>query len=223
MKRTIFFILIILAAQIYSQPRSYFSKQNLSKSSTIKLGNFGPSATESGFIIGYESGKYIDRNFDIGWSVDWFNKNYVDQILVQEFNDYYGFFDSELNEVRAKTNLHSIPVLFNMTAKFPINPRLSSFVTGGVGVEALLIFYRNYQNTNENEFEGAFDFNWRLGFGVAYQLGRNSDFVAEITYHSSHPSWTYEINDPMIGRKKILEREFDMSGLMARIGFKFYY
>ncbi|MBK8943953.1 MAG: outer membrane beta-barrel protein [Ignavibacteriae bacterium] len=222
MKRIIF-LTLILSTLIYAQPRSYFSKQNLTKSSSIKLGNFGPSATESGFIIGYESGKFIDRNFVIGWSVDWFNKNYVDQILVQELNDYYGFFDSELNEVRAKTNLHSIPVLFNMTAKFPMAPRFSSYVTGGVGVEALLIFYRNYENPNEDEFEGAFDFNWRLGFGVAYQLGRHSDFVAEITYHSSHPSWTYEIDDPHVGRKQILEREFDMSGVMARIGFKFYY
>lgn len=223
MKRLLFLIIFSFYLQIFAQSRYYFNKHEITRSSTIKLGNFGPSATESGLIIGYESGKYIDRNFDIGWSVDWFNKNYVDQVLVKEFNDYYGYFESDLNEVRAKTNLHSIPILFNMTTKFPMGSRLSSFITAGVGVEALLIFYRDYQHPNENEFEGAFDFNWRLGFGVAYQLGRNSDFVAEITYHSSNPSWTYEINDPLVGRKQILEREFDMSGLMARIGFKFYY
>lgn len=213
MKRAIIILFVFFTIQIFAQP----------KSGSIKLGNFSPAATESGFVIGYESGKYIDRNFDIGWSVDWFSKNYVDQTLVSDLNEYYGYFDSQLNEVRAKTNLHSIPVLFNMTAKFPMAPRISSFVTGGIGVEALFIFYRNYENPYEDEFEGAFDFNWRLGFGIAYQLGRRSDFIAELTYHSSAPSWTYEIDDPRVGRKQILERQFDMSGLMARIGFKFYY
>ena len=206
-------ILLFLSSSIYSQR----------KSSTIKLGNFSPSATESGFVIGYEGGKYIDRNFDIGWSVDWFHKNYVDQTLVSEFNNYYGFFESELNEVRAKTNLHSVPVLFNMRAKLPMAPRVAAYVTGGVGVEALLIFYRDYQNPSEDEFDGAFDFNWRLGMGVAFQIGRRSDLIAELVYHSAAPSWSYELDDPLVGRKRVFERVFDMSGIMARVGFKFYY
>ncbi len=193
------------------------------KSSTIKLGNFNPGATDMGFVIGYESGRAIDRNFDIGWSVDWFHKSYVDQTLYSELNDYYGYFESELNEVRAKTNLHSIPVLFNMSAKFPMAPRFSAYITGGVGAEALFIFYNDYQNPNEDDLKIAFDFNWRLGTGLQYQIGRYSDIIAEITYHSSAPSWTFELDDPRVGHKQILEREFDMSGVMARIGFKFYY
>lgn len=214
MKRSILLlIMILLTFSIYGQR----------KSSTIKLGNFSPSATESGFVIGYEGGKYIDRNFDIGWSVDWFHKNYVDQTLVNELNNYYGFFESELNEVRAKTNLHSIPVLFNMRAKLPMSPRVAAYITGGVGVEALLIFYRDYQYPDEDKFDGAFDFNWRLGMGLAFQIGRRSDLVAELVYHSSSPSWSYELDDPLVGRKRVFERVFDMSGLMARVGFKFYY
>jgi hypothetical protein len=31
----------------------------------IKLGHFSPSAAESGFIIGYEGGKYIDESFSL--------------------------------------------------------------------------------------------------------------------------------------------------------------
>lgn len=213
MKNFTFLFLIFFTSTLIGQHRY----------STIKLGSFSPSATESGFVIGYEGGKYIDRNFDIGWSVDWFHKNYVDQIIVSELNDYYGYFESSLNEVRAKTNLHSIPVLFNMKAKFPMAPRLSAYLTGGIGVEALLIFYRDYQYPDEDEFDGAFDFNWRLGLGMAFQLGRRSDIIAELTYHSSEPSWSYEIDDPSIGYKRKLERVFDMSGLMARVGFKFYY
>ena len=214
MKRlSLFLILLFISSSIYSQRNT----------STIKLGNFSPGATESGFVIGYEGGKYIDRNFDIGWSIDWFHKDYVDQTLVSEFNQYYGFFESELNEVRAKTNLHSVPVLFNMRAKLPMSPRVAAYVTGGVGVEALLIFYRDYQNPEEDEFDGAFDFNWRLGMGIAFQIGRRSDLIAELTYHSSAPSWSYELDDPLVGRKRVFERVFDMSGLMARVGLKFYY
>ena len=87
----------------------------------------------------------------------------------------------------------------------------------------MLIIYRDYKYPNEDEFDGAFDFNWRLGMGFAIQIGRRSDLIAELTYHSSAPSWSYEINDPVIGYKRNLERVFDMSGLMARVGFKFYY
>ncbi len=206
-------ILLISTSVVFSQHRS----------GTIKFGNFSPGATESGFVIGYEGSKYVDKNFDIGWSVDWFHKDYIDQDLVSEYNEYYGYFESELNEVRAKTNLHSIPVLFNMRAKFPMAPRLTAYINGGIGVEGLLIFYRDYQYPDEDEFDAAFDFNWRLGLGFAFQLGRRSDLITELTYHSSSPSWSYEINDPIVGRKRNLERVFDMSGLMARIGFKFYY
>ncbi len=169
MKNKFIIILIVLSVSILTAQQ---------RSAAIKIGNFSPGAMETGFVIGYESGKYIDRNFDIGWSLDWFHKDYVDQTLVEELNDYYGYFGSKLNEVRAKTNLHSIPFLFNMRAKFPMAPRLSTFISGGIGVEALLIFYRDYQYPDQDELEGAFDFNWRLGFGIAYQLGRNSDFIA---------------------------------------------
>jgi len=214
MKKTSIILILLFTTTLLTAQR---------RSSTIKLGNFNPAATEKGFVIGYEGGKFIDRNFDVGWSVDWFHKNYVDQTLMTELNDYYGYFESELNEVRAKTNLHSIPVLFNMRAKLPMSPRVAAYITGGLGVEALLIFYRDYQNPNEDEFDGAFDFNWRLGMGISFQIGRRSDLIAELTYHSASPSWSYEIDDPIIGHKKVLERVFDMSGLMTRVGFKFYY
>ncbi len=193
------------------------------RTSAIKIGNFNPGATDMGFMIGYESGRAIDRHFDTGWSIDWFHKSYIDQSLVTEFDNYNGYFNSSLNELRATTSLHSIPVMFNMAAKFKMMPRFSTYVTGGIGAEALFIFYRNYENPNQDEFDIAFDFNWRIGAGIAYQLGRYSDIVFELNYHNANPSWTYEVNDPNVGRTKILERQFDMSGLIARIGFKFFY
>ncbi len=212
MKKILFTIFIFSTTFLFAQRGS----------STFKIGSFSPTATETGFLLGYEYSKYVDRNFDFGWSVDWFHKSYIDQTMVSEYNDYYGF-NYELNEIRAKTNLHSIPVQFTIKAKFPMAPRVSTYILGGIGVEGLLIIYRDYKYPDEDEFEGAFDFNWRIGLGLAFELGRRSDIIAELSYHSATPSWSYEIDDPQIGYKRVFEREFDMSGLIARIGFRFYY
>ena len=192
-------------------------------SGAIKLGYFNPGAAEGGFIIGYEGGHAVDRNLIIGWSIDWFNKNYTDQSLVSEFNQFDPTIGGELNELRAKTNLHSIPIMFNLTGKFPVAPRMNIYLYGAVGAEVLLIFYRNYENPNDDDFQGAFDFSWRLGAGFAYQLGHRSEFLVEATYHNSEPSWTYEVDDRLTGRKRTFERVYDMSGVMVRAGFRFFF
>ncbi len=43
----------------------------------------------------------------------------------------------------------------------------------------------------------------------------------ELAYHSSSPSWQYSVNDN--GRTRVFERSYDMSGLLARIGLRFYF
>jgi len=190
--------------------------------SAIKLGHFNPAASEGGFIIGYEGGKYIEYGFNFGWSIDWFHKSYVDRKLVAEFNELYGIAGGSINELRAKTNLHDLPVMLTATAKFPVSPLVNLLVNGGIGAEILIIHYRNFQNTDKSELQGAFDFNWRLGLGLSFDLGRRSELFGELTYHSSMPSWEYEVEGED-GIKRTFEREFDMSGMMARIGFRFYY
>jgi hypothetical protein len=189
----------------------------------VKLGSFNPSATDAGFIIGYEGGWHIDDNFLFGWSADWFHRNYVDRRLVDQYNDFFGPIQSELNELRARTNLHSIPLMLSVNANQLIAPRTRAFFTGSAGIEVLLIFYRNYQRPQDDEFEGAFDFTWRLGGGIAYELGRRSDAFVELTYHYSRPSYEYEVHDSQSGKTKIFERSFDMSGMMMRVGFRFFF
>lgn len=189
----------------------------------VKLGTFSPSATDAGFIIGYEGGWHIDDNFLFGWSADWFHRNYVDRKLVNEYNDFFGPIQSDINELRARTNLHSIPLMISVNANQLIAPRTRAFITGSAGVEVLLIFYRNYQHPQDDEFEGAFDFTWRLGGGISYELGRRSDAFVELTYHSSRPAYEYEVEDSQTGRTRIFERSFDMSGIMMRVGFRFFF
>jgi len=190
--------------------------------SSVKLGVFNPGATDAGFIIGYEGGWYVDNNFLLGYSVDWFNKNYVDQKFVSQINDIYGP-NSTLNELRAKTNLHSIPLMGSVTGSWPIAPRTHAYVTGAAGLEVLLIFYRDYTNPNDSKFQGAFDFCWRLGFGIMYELGQRSDALVELSYHSSTPSWQYDVVDQNTGIRHTFERSYDMSGVMMRLGFRFYF
>lgn len=189
----------------------------------VKLGTFNPSATDAGFIIGYEGGWHIDDNFLFGWSADWFHRNYVDRKLVAQYNDFFGPIQSELNELRARTNLHSIPLMITVNANQLIAPRTRAFFTGSAGMEVLLIFYRNYQNPQDDEFKGAFDFSWRLGGGIAYELGRRSDAFVELTYHNSKPSYEYEVRDNSSGKTRIFERSFDMNGIMMRVGFRFFF
>lgn len=210
MKRKLLLLLTFLAYPLFAQHHT----------ASFKLGSFSPHAAEAGFIIGYEGGKFIDENFQFGWSVDWYHINYVDKRLVDAFNDYYGIINSEINELRAKTNLHSIPLMVTVTGNIPITYRTKAFFTGGAGLEVLLIFYKNFQNTDENNFHGAFDFNWRVSGGLLYEVGRRSDIFGELSYHSSHPGWQYEVSD--LSGRRTFERSFDMSGFMFRVGFRFY-
>ena len=207
------YIIFLLLFPIIINAQSHFG--------TIKAGIFGPSATETGFILGYEGGWSIDESVTIGWSVDWFNKNYVDKNLVSQLNEFYGPINSSLNELRAKTNLHSIPAMANIEVSWPVAHRTRLFFAGSAGLEVLLIFYRDFDDPDNTNFKGAFDFNWRLGGGILYELGRRSDAFFELTYHSSKPAWQYSVDDN--GRKKVFERSFDMSGLMARVGVRFYF
>jgi hypothetical protein len=206
--------LLILLLPIFMPAQSKFS--------SVKLGLFTPGATDAGFILGYEGGWYVDDSFLIGYSADWFNKNYIDQKFISQINDIYGP-NSNLNELRAKTNLHSIPIMGSVTGNWVIAQKTRAFVTGAAGLEVLLIFYHDYTNPNDSKFQGAFDFSWRLGFGIMYELGRKSDAIAEIAYHHSKPSWQYDVRDDATGIRHTFERSYDMSGVLMRIGFRFYF
>jgi len=211
--KKLFFLLIICSTSIFAQWSS----------ASIKLGYFVPSATSGGFIIGYEGEHFFDQRLSFGWSIDWFHKNYVDESLVNSFNQYYSGIGGTTNELRAKTNLNELPVMIHVSVNFPISPRTKGFVTGGIGAEALLINYNNFDNPSQSEFKAAFDFNWRIGAGAYYELGSRSDLLAELDYHSSNPSWQYEVTDPVTGVKRTFERSFNMSGIMFRVGVRFFF
>ncbi len=101
MKYLLFFIILI--------PTVIFGQYN---SASINFGRFNPAATDGGFIIGYKGEKFVDQNLSLGWSTSWFHKQYVDQVLLNEVQQYYGVADASITENRATTNLHSVPLMF---------------------------------------------------------------------------------------------------------------
>jgi hypothetical protein len=109
-----------------------------------------------------------------------------------------------------------------MSARFPISNRSQFYVLGSLGAEMLIINYRNFQNPTNDEFETAFDFNWRVGVGAAFAISPRSEFFGEITYHESHPSWTYD-DEEYYYPSGVLERSYNMSGFMTRVGIRFFY
>jgi len=95
-------------------PLSIFAQYG---SSTIRFIYFNPSATDGGFIFGYQGAKYFYADFNIGWRLDWFHKSYIDQKLVAEFTNFYGIPNSSINELHAKTHYFDIPAIFNICGK----------------------------------------------------------------------------------------------------------
>ncbi len=190
----------------------------------VRLGYYAPAVTDGGFIIGAQWVQEIDENLQMGFSVDWFNKTYTDQRLVNEYNAFdntpasYG----TTNELRAKTNLNLFPVQYGVYLNFPLQRDIKIYATGSLGLDFLIINYRSYTNPSNDETKVAVDFCWQVGVGVKYPLGRRSDVLAEISYHQSEPSWQYDVMDNA-GKKKVFERSYDLSGFMIRAGVRFYY
>ena len=113
--------------------------------------------------------------------------------------------------------------MFTVTGYFPVSYRVKAFATAGFGAEVLLIFYNDYSNPNEDDFKAAFDFNWRLGAGLLYEVSSRTDAFIEFGYHSSEPSWTFDVTSPSTNQKRKFERTFDMSGVLLRAGMKFFF
>lgn len=213
MKKLFFLLLVLFSVNLSAQWGS----------AAVKLGYFNPSAAESGFMLGFEGGSFVDKYLSVNWSIDWYHKDYVDKKFVSDLNQYYGGTLGTLNELRAQTNIHDFPLMASLTARFPIAPRVDLYATGGVGAEVLFINFRDFQNPEQDEFETAFDFNWRVGFGASLITGPRSEVFGEIGYHYSMPSSTYEVESTGGLPPRTFERVYDMSGFMARLGFRFFY
>ncbi len=69
--------------------------------------------------------------------------------------------------------------MFGISARFPVSNRAQFYATGSLGAELLIINYRNFQNPTDDEFEAAFDFNWRVGVGAAFAISPHSNSLVK--------------------------------------------
>lgn len=196
-------------------------------SSTLKIGVFNPEVTDAGLIVGYESTRPIDERLEVGWSFDWYNKSYVDKKLVNQFNNNYPGEIGEVNELRAKTNMHVFPLLAAMRVNLPIDHKTAFYLIGNLGLDFLLVYYRDFKEPSKDDWQPAVDFAWRLGAGLRYKMGSRSDLFLEFNYHKSEPSWEYEVKEQATPASptttRVFERSYDISGIMARVGIKYFY
>jgi hypothetical protein len=212
MKKILLLAVLLLTVNSFAQ-----------SSATIKIGEFVPSTGGGGLIVGYQGDRLFDEFFSLGWSVDWFHSSYTDKKAVQDFNNWYGFSGTETNELRAESSVNDFPIMGAITFTTPVAPFYRVYFTGALGAEMLIISYNNFQNPEQSDTKAAFDLNWRIAAGGIYEIGRRSDLFLELGYHSSAPSWDYEVDNPNGIGKKMYQRTFDMSGFMIRAGVKFYY
>ena len=212
MKKIIMITILITMMSMYSQ----------GKIGAIKAGMFFPEACDGGFDLGIEYGLHIDTNLDVSVEMGWFKKEYEDKDVEKDMSTVYN-----LNAVDSKqlseTTIYDFPIMVMVTAKFPINFQYKWFATGGLGAEMLYASYYTYDNTDvKDESELAFDFNWKLGGGLIYNLGERSEVLVEAAYHYSKPGYEYEVEDNS-GNDVTYKREYDMSGLLGRVGVRFFF
>ena len=204
MKKIITMTILLVIMLVYSQ----------GKIGAIKAGMFFPGACEGGFDLGIEYGLHIDTNLDVAVEIGWFKKDYDDKDVRDEYESIPGLTADEL-KILSETTIYDFPVMVMVTAKFPINFSYKWFATGGLGAEMLYASYNTIDDDTEHEL--AFDFNWRLGGGILYNLGERSELLAEIGYHYSKPSYEYEDSN------QTFKREYDMTGLLGRVGVRFFF
>lgn len=205
MKKILFVVIIIAMASVYGQ----------NKMAAIKAGMFFPQACDGGFDLGLEYGMKIDTNLDVGMSLDWFKKEFEYKEYIDAVEDVNGELVGDQYKNLGDVTIYDFPLMIAITAKFPLGRQLKWFAMGGLGAEMLyasLSAYDKKADEINEETVLAFDFNWRLGGGIMYNLGQRSEVFGELAYHYSVPS---------IEDDSGITTEYDMSGIMSRIGVRF--
>ena len=201
MKKIMMLLGLLLVFSIYSQ----------GKIGAIKAGMFFPGACDGGFDLGLEYGLHVDTNLDVSAEMGWFKKDFEDKDIKDKYEGIPGLSADDLR-VLSETTIYDFPLMVMVTAKFPINFKTKWFVNGGLGAEMLYASYNTIDDDSEHEL--AFDFNWRLGGGMIYNLGERSELLAEVSYHNSLPS---------IEDDNGIVTEYDMSGILGRVGVRFFF
>jgi hypothetical protein len=146
---------------------------------------------------------------NLGWA---FEAQYFWRTYTQEYTTEP---QTIVTEIENSTKM--LPVMGKIIYLSQIAPSLDIRISGGIGYAFLWNKEANYIEGQEesNSFSG---FAWEIGAGISIPISRAADFFGEINYFYSTPS--RDAGKTVEGLPQ--RTEIDMSGLLFRVGVRFY-
>jgi hypothetical protein len=184
------------------------------KGFTLRASYFSPSDAQAGFAFGGSYGYMFDRFVELGVGADFLYKTYREStpVATEEF-------ESGLNSTtvvnRVQYNRLIIPILAELTVKFPVFWKASIFGQGGIGYELLWNKEENFEpgvSRSDSRLYGGFTY--QFGAGLLIGLGRDSALFAEGYYNHAVVKRSRE---DIVKDLPVFE-EVDLSGFGARVG-----
>jgi hypothetical protein len=180
----------------------------------VEGGALFPKDTETGTIIGVTGGRMVDENLGWAFEAQYFWRTFTKEYTVSETG---GATQQETIVTEIENSTKMLPIMGKIIYLSQIAPSLDIRISGGIGYAFLWNTEANYVEGIEesNSFSG---FAWQLGAGISLPISRAADFFGEMVYFNSKPS-----RDAGTTQAGLPQRtEIDMSGLLLRIGVRFY-
>ena len=180
----------------------------------LEVGALFPEDTEMGTIIGLSAGRMVDEN--LGWT---FQVQYFWRTFTQEYTttETGGTTKEETIATEIENSTKMLPIMAKIIFLSQIGPKFDIRINGGIGYAFVWNHEANYIVGIEDSksFSG---FAWQLGAGASIPISRAADLFGDLAYFYSLPS-----RDAGTSQAGLPQRtEIDMSGLMLRIGVRFY-
>ena len=173
-----------------------------------------PQDTETGTIIGLTAGRMADENLGWAFEAQYFWRTFTKEYTVSESG---GATQEATIVTEIENSTKMLPIMGKIIYLSQIAPSLDIRVSGGIGYAFLWNTEANYV-INVEESKSYSGFAWQLGAGLSLPISRAADFFGEMIYFSSKPS-----RDAGTTQAGLPQRtEIDMSGLLLRIGVRFY-
>ena len=171
-KWMIFFLIVGAAGTVFSQGVSVLE---------LRGGYLDPKDTKSGLIFGGSYGIAVDERVDISLGFDVFHRNYTEDTAVADTNYISGVNETTvMRELEYNTTL--LPIHADVTVRFPFEPPLYWFFSGGITYRFLFNKELNYQEdvSEKRTYQGL---GWRLRAGIEYTIGSRSSIILGAMYN----------------------------------------
>ena len=180
----------------------------------IEGGALFPQDTETGTIIGLGVGRMADENLGWAFEAQYFWRTFTKEYTVSETG---GATQQETIVTEIENSTKMLPVMGKIIYLGQIAPGLDIRISGGIGYAFLWNTEANYLAGVE-ESDSFSGFAWQVGAGLSLPISRAADFFGELIYFYSKPS-----RDAGTTQAGLPQRtEIDMSGLLIRVGVRFY-